>query len=325
MTSSSLSIKINTLIALIGSVVTLSQIFLLSIGSDGICFNNGCKIIDDLIVVSPLVINAAGFIFFQSVMWTTWFARKGGEIWINLAKLLVLAVMAAEGVLVSFQYLVVKTYCSYCLIILGIVVLLNLFAGFRQLLFAATVFAAVVGASFVLDLSPKKEAQSLSLEQGAYAYLKNTSSEKQLYLFFSSSCPHCEEVMQQISPENTCNIRFNPIQKIESIPVRSAQLTESYSPEINRSFLQGLGIDEIPALTVQEPGRLLVLKGKKQIQDYFNQDCIAQVEIVLPRVEQSTSEIKGFDYLQPSQEDDACSVAVDCEDPESGVQPQKPE
>ncbi len=323
MKSSSVPLKISIFIAFIGSIVTLIQIVLISSNYEGICFNEGCKLVDSLTTVSPILINFAGLIFFQLIMWGAWFARKGGSGWVTLLKTLLLAGMAVEGVLIAFQYSVAKSYCSYCLIIFGIVVLLNLFAGFRQSLFAATVFTAVLLAFTGLKISSSSKSQSLSLEKGAFAYIENSTFDKQLYLFFSSSCPYCEVVMEGITQQNKCSIRFNPISIVESIPVREAKRTESYLPEVNRGFLQQLGIDEIPVLAIEEPGQLVVIKGEKRIQEYFNSGCLEIEQVAQPQIEQSLSGNQTLDFLQPSQGDDACSISVDCEDLQSGVVPQQ--
>ncbi len=315
--------KINLFIALAGSVITLVQFFLLTFDGDGICFNEGCKIVDSLTTVSPLMINVAGFFFFQLVMWGLWFARKGGQIWLTMLKTLLLAGMAVEGVLVAFQYLIAKTLCSYCLIILCVVVLLNVFTGVRQMLFSGAVFVAVLLAFAGLKFSSAREPETFSLEQGAFAYVKNSSSDRQLYLFFSSSCPYCEIVMEGITEENICNIRFNPINTIESVAVDDAVRTDSYLPDVNRSFLQGLGIDEIPVLAIEEPGQFLVIKGEKRIQEYLRENCMEEATIVNVQNEQGFSEAQGFDFLTPSQGDDSCSVSEDCEDSQNGSLPQQ--
>ncbi len=306
-------VKTKLFIALVGSVLTLVQLVLLTVDSDGICFNEGCEIIDSLTTVSPIIFNAFGFVFFQLVMWCLWYSKKGGKGWLIFVNLLLLGGMASEGVLVGFQYFVAETFCSYCLVIFTLIIILTVFAGLRQILVGGIAFLSVLLAFSSLQFSSARLQDKLSLEKGSFAYVKKNDSDRQVYLFFSSSCPHCETVMESLYKTNLCNIRFNPITPIESVTIGDAIKTDDYSPEINRRFLKGLGINEIPVLAIQDEGSLQVLKGESRIVDYLKNNCQKKEAEALEGSGGFTA-APGFDFLPPSQGDDSCSVSEDCEE-----------
>ncbi len=307
-------VKTKLFIALAGSVLTLAQLVLLTVDSDGICFNEGCEIIDSLTTVSPIIFNGVGFFFFQLVMWSLWFSKKGGTGWLIAVNLLLLGGLASEGVLVAFQFFVAETFCSYCLLIFSLIIILTVFAGLRQILAGGMVFLSVLLAFSSLQFSSARLPDKLSLEKGSFAYVKKDDSDRQVYLFFSSSCPHCETVLESLGTDNLCNVRFNPITPIESVAIDDAVKTDDYSPDINRRFLKGLGINEIPVLAIQDEGGLQVLKGENRIIDYLQKNC-QKKEAVTFEGSSGFTAAPGFDFLPPSQEgDDSCSVSEDCEE-----------
>ena len=129
--------------AWLSSSIVAVQIVLLVLGRDGICLSQGCQVVDELTRVPPLVFNLAGLFFFQAVAWGVFRTDTEKAIRWRIVQWLLLAGLAAEGVLVGFQLFVVGVFCTYCLIILGCIVLLNLLAGKKQLLAGTFVFASV--------------------------------------------------------------------------------------------------------------------------------------------------------------------------------------
>jgi hypothetical protein len=138
------SMRLSRAVALIGSVITLVQALLLMYEREGICFNDGCEVVDSLTTVDPILINLGGFAFFQLVFWSMWLARNKPQR-LGVVRVFLLAGIGVEAVLVSFQYLVAQIFCSYCLLILGFVVILNLLAGVRHVIAAIIIFTAVLG------------------------------------------------------------------------------------------------------------------------------------------------------------------------------------
>ena len=124
---------IRAIVAFLASVLTGVQAFLIIAGRDGICLNEGCEVVDSIPKLPPLYFNIAGFVFFLVLSWCFLKGRRGSKYWHQFAKILLLAGCAAEGVLFFYQYSIVSVFCSYCLIILSIILLLNILSGLRQL------------------------------------------------------------------------------------------------------------------------------------------------------------------------------------------------
>src|SRR5512133_470578 len=70
------------------------------------CLNDGCKVVEQLTRVSPLVFNLVGLFFFQAVYWGLRSSRYELRQVPQVIKTLLFAALAVEGVLLSFQYLV---------------------------------------------------------------------------------------------------------------------------------------------------------------------------------------------------------------------------
>ena len=50
--------------ALIGCLITGAQSLLIYLQGEGVCFNDGCKVVYSLTLVDPLYFNLAGFFYF---------------------------------------------------------------------------------------------------------------------------------------------------------------------------------------------------------------------------------------------------------------------
>ncbi len=297
------------LVALAGSVLTLVQIILLAGDQQGICFNDGCAIVDSLTTVPPIVFNIGGFFFFQAVFWGLWMARKE-ERYITYVNLLLLAGLAAEAVLFYFQHAIIVTSCAYCLIILALVVVLNALGGIFQIVSGATIFIAVTVAMSTLQFSSGSGVAIDQLDRGSMAFLKDKDDGAKRYLFFSSDCKYCEKVIDFIA-ENPCSVRFNPIEKIEQFSLDGAIMGEKYIEDVNRRFLAGLSIEQIPVLVSVYQDRFSIINGEQSIVAHLKKSCAVE--------DQVSSQSTGFtpsgtlNFLPPAL-DDSCSVNSDCED-----------
>jgi len=304
---------IRAIVAFLASVLTGVQAVLIVIGKDGICLNEGCKIVDTYPKVPPLFFNAAGCIFFLILFCCFIKGREGSEYWHRFAKLMLLAGLAAEAVLIFFQYSIVTAFCSYCLIIFSFIVLLNLLCGLRQFFSSMVVFAAV----FVMLLSLELRAVSssdLSLDGGSYAEIGEESDGAAHYLFFSETCEHCENVLSLIEENNSCNIRFNPIDQINHFSLPGSRLSAGYDSEVNITFLKSLNITEIPVLVAIGQEKVVVLKGEGGIKKFLNEHCRGEEEIDFSETSQATDSYK--DYIPGlNQLEEGCSVDEDCEKP----------
>lgn len=320
-----LMIQLARLVALFGCIITLVQSVLLFREREGICFNSGCEVVDSLTTVPPLFINLGGFLFFVVVFLGLWLARNDRRR-LNYVKALLLAGLAAEGVLFSFQHFVAQTFCSYCLIVLGVVVLVNLLTGIRQIITGAMVFAAVVVGFSALQFAPVGGDPLARLERGTFAVLEAESRDRSMandrdgerhYLFFSSTCQYCEEVLETIQGGSNCALRFNPIDTITDFAVSNA-VRQAHDVRVNRVFLRSLGLKKIPVLLISRLSGFQVMSGAKEIQQYLEQHCGVGGNVA-EDIQQSSAEGQSsiapsstLDFL--SSEEEACSVGLDCEE-----------
>ena len=303
---------IRALISFLASALTAMQAILLHTGSKGLCFNDGCEIVDSMTNISPFFFNIAGFLFFQTLFWLFLRGRQGSEYWHKLARLILLAGLAAEAVLVFFQHAIATVFCSYCMVILAIIVLLNLCCGLRQLIRGVVIFVAVLAACFSLKFAAPSTGRGISLDSGSMAMVNGERDGAKLYLFFSASCSHCEKVIEAINSDNRCTVRFNPIERMEKFAVQGAVLSADYDPQINRALLQSLSISEVPILMAKGEDETLVLKGEKRIREYLGKTCGQSRNVDYGG---TSSTVPGYTFLPEMQKpkEDACSVNTDCD------------
>jgi hypothetical protein len=305
--------KLSRAIALVGSIITLVQALLLVYDQETICFNSGCAVVDNLTMVDPIFINLGGFFFFQIVFWGIWFARRKHER-MGYVKVFLLAGIAVEGVLVSFQYFIAHIFCSYCLLILAIIVLLNLLAGLRHFISSSIIFLAVLTGFAALQFTGQGNQSMDDIDAGTFATLQGTELEKR-YLFFSSTCKYCEEVIQSLKDGNECGIHFNPIDEIIDFSLTEADLQGMYQPEVNRTIMQSLGLEQVPVLLILRDSGFEIINGAGAIQRYLDKQCRTLALPALSGGMPGSSGSTGFEAIIPN--DESCKVAEDCEDPET--------
>ncbi|MEJ2056938.1 MAG: hypothetical protein P8X39_03755 [Desulfofustis sp.] len=297
--------------ALIGCLLTGVQSVLIFIQGEGVCFNDGCRIVDSLTRVDPLYFNLAGFIFFFITAIGLGRARSGSELWLRFTSLLLLAALSAEAVLLAFQILVSEALCSYCLIILSLIVLANVFMGPKQIFKGIVIFSAVLIASFSLDyrggaVSPQP------LENGTMARYQPEGAGKEMYLFISSTCKHCQSVLETVEGSRGCTINFNPVDAHRDFSFEGATLTAQYQPKINLDFLKKLGIQEIPVLLYQEDASMHLIRGEQAIRGFIETECRAPV---LPALQDPVQMSSNYLPLPIGEQEGACTIEEDCEDP----------
>ena len=305
--------------ALIGCLITGVQSVLIYVQGEGVCFNEGCKIVDSLTLVDPLYFNIAGFIYFLIAAIGLSRARKGSNLWQRFTSLLLLAGLAAEAVLLSFQIIISQALCSYCLIILALIVLANFFMGLKQMFKGIVVFSAVLIASFSLDyhggaIIPKP------LEQGTMARYQPENSSKRLFLFISSSCVHCQSVLDSLKDKPGCAIDFNPVDRYDNFSFPGAETVAGYKPRINLHFLKKLGISEVPVLLDRQDTSMVLIRGGETIKAYIDQQCGPRLpEAPAPAALQSSEQMSSMSTssfpLPLPGEEDGCEIEQDCEDP----------
>ena len=301
---------LSRLVALLGSIITLIQIFLLASNRETICFNDGCQIVDSLTTIPPLYINIAGFIFFQLVFWGLWIARNNEKV-LQYVNALLLGGLAAEGVLVAFQQIIAQTFCSYCLIIFSMIIALNVLAGFPQIFRGGVVFFAVLIGFLSLGFESGADNPLQELDKGTFAVIEGDNRTKR-YLFISSSCKYCEKLIESLNITNNCGLRFNPVDTIVEFEHLSVKRMESYSVEVNKKLLKAFGLNQIPVLLdVAEEG-FQVVTGAGAIERHLLESCGQNQDNQVSPGYQSSIPHTGLDFLSPA--DESCAVDTDCED-----------
>ena len=315
---------IRAIISFLASVLTAVQTFLLYTKGKGVCLNDGCEIVDSLTAVSPLLFNIAGFLYFQTLFWFLLWGRSGSEYWHKLARLLLLAGLVAEAALIFFQYRVAMVFCSYCLIVFSFILLLNLLCGLRQIFRGAVLFAAVMVACFSLKFGPAA-GSGQALPAGSVAMLTGREDGVERYLFFSSTCSHCENILASIENRNRCSFRFNPVDRVTTFRLTGAEHFAAYDPEINFNFLKTLSVTGVPALVAIGNDTTLVLKGEQRIMEYLDENCRPETKTVdYSGTSSSISPVEmSRQSLETVEDDDACPVAEDCEKKKGGENVQK--
>ncbi len=306
--------KIIQWIALLACSVILFQIAVIIIKGDALCLNQGCQIVEKLTTISPFLFNVIGLLYFSAVVLVgRWFYGDSPPLhdWLRL---LLLAGLAAEGVLVSYQLFVIQTLCSYCLFIFFLIFLLNIVHGFQQALIGSLVFLSVLGAFAVLNFGPTLVVlRNQSLATGSFAIKRCVEPVKQLYLFFSSDCPHCNNVLSALESCNSCEFHFNPIDRIQTLGLPELEYTYDYEPALNRLILSLMGIETIPVLLVVNADGFTFIKGEESITRYISQACFRDNPLLYMDSSQY-SEAEGISIYD--KQDGDCEIEIECPEPE---------
>ena len=300
------------ILAMISSLLVASQIAYSLFKGSAICLNTGCTIVERLTVVSPLIINILGLLFFQAVFWLSRWRERFSHQSDNLLFFLLLSGLAAEGVLLGYQIFVARALCGYCLTVLVCVLALNLVAGVRHMVSGMAAMGAIVGAFSLLVFLPTQVLpENYSFKLGTFAVCSCESPSKEIFLLFSSDCPHCHTVIQELENCNSCQLNLNPIDKIDALDFPNAKLQPSYSPEINRLMLALFGINQIPVLVVKNPEGYSFIKGEKNILSYVRLACFQQEPVMILESSAGSSQ-DGISLF--SEDDQNCSIDIRCEE-----------
>jgi len=296
---------------LAGGIIAL-QIVIIFLKGEAFCLNEGCRIVEKLTIIPPLYINFSGLLFFVALFFSCrWFTKK--DRMLDLPRFLLLLGLMVEGVLVSYQFFVIQTFCSYCFIIFFVIVALNILSGWRQLLMGVPLFCAVAASFAVLNFSPASllALRSETLASGTYAVKKCTAPARQLYFFFSSDCPHCKNVLTVLENCNNCEFHFNPIDKDQALALPDLTYSPSYIPSLNRVVLSMLSIDTIPVLLVQNPDGLTFIKGEKSIIGFVRQACFLPEQDISVEPNLFDPQQKGINLFEEGEAEGECIIEVE--------------
>jgi len=297
--------------SLVGSLVVAAQIGAILLAGAAVCLNEGCRVVESLTKIAPLSFNLLGLLYFQTLFWITFLSsRRRGDM-SSLAQLLLLAGLAAEGVLLAYQIFVAASFCSYCLVLLTLVFAMNYAAGPKQLLAGLAAFTGIISISSLLSYGPAVLlAKEQNLSAGTFGTKACANPAKELFLFFSADCPHCHQVIAALENCNSCDFHFNPVEEIDAAELSGVQPANVYEPEVNRLFLKLLGIDTIPVLLEKTTDGYALIRGEQRIISYIRQACYRDQSLFYQDPD-STARENGMSVFG---EEDECSVTVECED-----------
>lgn len=301
-------LQLGQFVALVASLLVAGQIGYIVYQGAPLCLNDGCKVVEKLTRVSPLIINGVGLFFFQVVYWGLHAARGDQRRVPSFIKNVLLAGLAAEGVLVAFQYLVAQTVCFYCVGIFLFMVLLNLLLGIRQILAGILIFAAASLSFAGLDVNTSTPGRQ-AFTAGVFAQRQGVLTSPEHYLFYSAVCPHCEKVIAALKTNTVATVSFNPVDKVTGVDLPRVIYRSTYSFAANKALLSALGINEVPVLMTKTPEGMVIRQGEATILAYLATPAISHAE-----------KVSGQQSNLPDISDgsDACQVSSDCSGTSSG-------
>ena len=299
------------LLALSASLVIAVQIIYILVNGSAICLNSGCEIVERLTSLSPLYFNILGLLYFQIIYWSLRFIKNRSLGGFEIPGLLLLAGLAAEGVLLAYQLFVAHVVCSYCILIFSFVIILNLVYDRKQLISGVTILIAIIFSFSLLTWLPARVSSQInSLEHGSYGVKSCATPSKEIFLIFSSDCVHCINVINALDDCNSCDFYLNPVEKLDTFKVNGLELNASYSPEVNRLMLAILGIKEVPVLVVKNTNGFSFIKGEDNILNYVRRACFDPQPVLY--FDQSL--LPGGQEMTVLTEDGGeCSLDIDCQ------------
>ncbi|MBA3005996.1 MAG: vitamin K epoxide reductase family protein [Proteobacteria bacterium] len=302
--------KLISTISFAASILVLIQILVILFRGEAACLNQGCKIVENLIAIPPLYFNLVGLFYFQAVCWLFFLARRKGPRLMDLSRLFLLTGVAVESVLIAYQMYVAEAFCSYCLILFAIVLLLNALAGWKQSLAGISILSGIILISSMLSYGPTTLlSKQETINSGTYGTRTCLNPQKELYLFFSADCPHCKNVIQALEGCSSCNFHFNPIEKLDKFELNGMKRTASYDPELNKLLLKLLEIDSIPVLLEKNQSGFSIIKGEKQIIHYIQQACYLANPLLYLNTEGQSSQ----NPIPVFNEEGECSLNIECD------------
>ena len=190
-------------------------------------------------------------------------------------------------------------------------IFLTILYGLRQMAIGVAVLSAV-GLSFsILTFSPiGAKSKPYSLKSASYGVKSCSSPTKEIYLIFSSDCPHCQKVIETLNNCNSCDLYLNPIDNVKSLNLTGLEFNQQFAPEINRLILEVLAIDSVPVLVVKDAESYRFIRGENTIINFIRRACFTHDEVLYLN-ESPVSTDQEITIL--TEKDEECSLVLDCE------------
>ena len=254
--------------------------------------------------------NLLGLFFFLAVFWSLKALKNKTFFSIDPVGVLLLGGFIFDGVLLAYQIFVVHTFCLYCLCVFLFVLVLNVMHGRRQSAWSLTALVVILLSFSILSFTPDEDhPDGFSLKAAAWGVRSCSAPTKEVYLIFSSTCPHCQKVIQSLDQCNSCDLYLNPIDDITSLNLDGIERIDTFSPQDNRHMLELLEINTIPVLVSKGPDSYDIIRGEGNILNYLSSACFTDEDVLYLDSSMDSKE-EGITVF--SQEDGECSVTIDC-------------
>lgn len=224
-------------VSVLAMLFVLTEIVMQFFGTS-ICYTEGCKVVSQQVRFGEISILLIGFVTFALLALLSSMNRyvisPGMSRFINL---ILIVSMACEGFFAGYQAFAVRTSCLFCLIVLGLVMLLGIIrflSGEKELLAGFVSFAAVFAMLYLV------------LPVSTTVILPES---ERFVLFYSTECKHCAEVMKDVE-EN-------------KLPVKHVEVNGYIAA------LKSMGIDSVPTLYVNDKYQKVFITGKEAIKRYL--------------------------------------------------------
>jgi len=300
------------IVALIASIGVAIQTIITLFSGSGYCSTQGCKVVEGLTLIPPLWVNLLGLIFFQAIFWSLKLFKGKTFFKIDPTGLLLMGGLVFDASLLAYQVFVVQTFCAYCLAIFACVLVLNILYGLRQTVWGLTALSVILFSFSILSFAPgTDQPDQFSLKTAAWGVRSCSAPTKEVYLIFSSTCPHCHKVIQSLNQCNSCDLYLNPIDQIDTLNLDGIKRINTFAPQINRHMLELLEIDTIPVLVSKSPDSYDIIRGEVNILNYLSKACFTDKDVLYLDDPISSGE-EGLTVF--SGESGECSVSIDCPD-----------
>ena len=298
------------IIALIASIGVAVQVFMEVYSGSSICPTQGCEIVENLTLIQPVWLNLLGLLFFQAVFWSLKVLKDKTFFGIDPTAGLLLGGFIFDSVLLAFQIFVVRTFCLYCLCVFAFVLVLNIMYGRRQSAWSLAALGVILFSFSILSFAPGNgHSDRFSLKIAAWGVRSCSAPTKEVFLIFSSTCPHCHKVIQSLDQCNSCDLYLNPIDPIDTLDLAGVERIDTFAPQINRRILELLEIDSIPVLVSKSPDSYDVIRGEGNILNYLSSACFTDEDVLYLDNPISTGD-EGITVF--SGDSGECSVTIDC-------------
>jgi hypothetical protein len=129
-------------------------------------------------------------------------------------------------------------------------------------------------------------------------------------------------VIESLDNCNSCDLYLNPIDNISSLNINGLELNSSFSPEVNRLILEIFGIDSVPVLVAKDKEGYRFVSGENRILSFISRACFTHDEVLYLDKSPAAAD-REITVL--TEEDEECSVEIDCEPKENETHMEPPQ